>query len=265
MREFYTGHNITEDKLLTETDLLYFIKSEEITALDPDNYNPINWNELENEFKEICKLYEEPGQEFVATRHIDFDGPETITHSGPLPMERVITHDDTYITDGKEYTNKRIPWSTLLHRLKDPTLQTSIPERQYNEIVKGWSNTIKLPYALDAVYRRSETDKLTKASNSVETLDVTELLSKLLEADLPEDFSPKAKGGITNSINKLKDQLPQAFNFLSTLIFTSTIKEDINSPDRYTSEQIEQLAEKEGIKTPMARSIYKSLPSTMKK
>ncbi len=100
--------------------------------------------------------------------------------------------------------------------------------------------------------------------------EVSELsLLKILNLITPEMYQDgltgQEKSAITNSLNKLKSQMPKAFELCSALVMEAIPCDSRKEPLKYSRDDIENRADKEGISTPMARQTHKALPAMLKK
>lgn len=167
---FISGSNIVNQDILSKPNLLYLIKENKVTAHDANTFDPIDWQRLETEFKTIQKLAQLPGKrkqpepEIIVTadlgRHTpDLTGDRDYQHQ-ESQQERLIVYHDTYKDgNGIERNISRVEWKELLINLSNEWNQTIISQSQWRDILGGWGAKIMEPYALEAVFEQSETEK----------------------------------------------------------------------------------------------------------
>jgi len=98
-------------------------------------------------------------------------------------------------------------------------------------------------------------------------LNIIDILNQITPEHYPEELKQQQKSGITQSINALKKQLPAAFEFCFKITISSMPLPEGERNDwlTYSQSDIEEKAGEDGIKTEMARQIYASLPTIMKR
>lgn len=265
---FISGSDIVDNYGITHFDLLYLIDQKKIIAYTPENFTPVDWQLIQDRFKEIGVLCMKPGSRPVlrrsqTSRYVS-DG--YYTYEDTEEHERVEVAPDSYtLTNGVQCRTDRVSWEVLYHNLRDPAATTLIPQSQRDEIIIGWNNNIKKSYALKSLYKISEFEEIL---SSQEKNDGEKTLTALLEevgAKIPDDFSPHAKGAITKSIDTIKDQFPNALGFCFNLAMLSMPTSEREEWLTYTQEEIIASAKEQNINSPLAKQIYKSLHPLLKR
>ena len=116
------------------------------------------------------------------------------------------------------------------------------------------------PYEGEAQAEHTET-----AKGKISELCLADILNLITPEMYPDGLTGQGKSAITNSLNTLKEQLPKAFELCSALVMEAMPCESRKEPLKYSRDDIENRADKEGISTPMARQIHKALPAMLKK
>ncbi|MGX9727062.1 MAG: hypothetical protein ACTFAK_06990 [Candidatus Electronema sp. VV] len=118
----------------------------------------------------------------------------------------------------------------------------------------------KYPYEGEAKAEHTET-----AKEKISELCLADILNLITPEMYQDGLTGQEKSAITNSLNKLKAQIPKAFELCSALVMEAMPCESRKEPLKYSRDDIENRADKEGISTPMARQIHKALPAMLKK
>ena len=123
----------------------------------------------------------------------------------------------------------------------------------------AWLNK-KYPYEGEGQAEHTET-----AKEKISELCLADILNLITPEMYQDGLTGQEKSAITNSLNKLKSQIPKAFELCSALVMEAMPCESRKEPLKYSRDDIENRADKEGISTPMARQIHKALPAMLKK
>lgn len=123
----------------------------------------------------------------------------------------------------------------------------------------SWLNK-KYPYEGEGQAEHTETEK-----EKIFELCLADILNLITPEMYQDGLTRQEKSAITNSLNKLKAQIPKAFELCSALVMEAMPCESRKEPLKYSRDDIENRADKEGISTPMARQIHKALPAMLKK
>jgi hypothetical protein len=118
----------------------------------------------------------------------------------------------------------------------------------------------KYPYEGETQAERTET-----AKEKISELCLADILNLITPEMYPDGLTGQGKSAITNSLNTLKAQIPKAFELCSALVMEAIPCDSRKKPLKYSRDDIENRADKEGISTPMARQIHKALPAMLKK
>jgi hypothetical protein len=105
----------------------------------------------------------------------------------------------------------------------------------------------KYPYECEAKVEHTET-----AKEKISELCLADILNLITPEMYQDGLTGQEKSAITNSLNKLKAQIPKAFELCSALVMEAMPCESRKEPLKYSRDDIENRADKEGISTPMA-------------
>jgi len=267
---FISGSDILNNYGITCFDLLYLIDKNQLIAYTTENFTPVDWQLIQDRFEEIGILCMKPRNNHVS-RHTnssknDMEMVGYIIYEDTEEQERVEVAPDSYtLTNGVQCRTDRVSWEVLHHNLQNPAATTLIPQSQKDEIILGWNNNIKKSYALKALYKKSELEKILsthETNNGEKTLTV---LLEEIGAKIPDNFSSNEQSAITKAIRTIYDQFPSALHWCIELGAFSGLTNKDTPTQTYTQDDIVTQAKEKNIKSPIAKQIYKSLPPRMKR
>lgn len=116
------------------------------------------------------------------------------------------------------------------------------------------------PYEGEGQAEHTET-----AKEKISELCLADILNLITPEMYQDGLKGQGKSAITKSLSVLKEQMPKAFELCSALVMEAMPCESRKEPLKYSRDDIENRADKEGISTPMARQIHKALPAMLKK
>jgi len=163
MKVYITGEDLIRETDISSHDLIYYINQKQITAYDQSNDKEIVWSDLESQFKLIQKLCLTNIVVMGVTQARNSNAAPFSYESRSLQYQTEKEHSRLdpqpaiyKLTSGVEMETPPVPWGQLLAMLQNDDYEIRIPYEQEEEIRKGWNNSVKLSYALKAMYLRSE-------------------------------------------------------------------------------------------------------------
>lgn len=133
---------------------------------------------------------------------------------------------------------------------------------------KSFRSWLKDNYHLKRTGRMHPDDEQSESLvENISKLSLVEILELITPEMYPDGLKgqKKKKSAITNSLKKLKEQVPKAFELCCSLVMEAMTCEGRDEFQKYSRDDVEKRADKEGISTPTARQIHKALPAMLKK
>jgi hypothetical protein len=138
-----TVDEITENNLMSKVNLVSNVRSRYLTAYDYHSGNPVDFDAMEKQFKEIAEM---SSKKIIGTKYENIEtinkytGEKGFNYTGrKAEIELLIYQPDEWTDKNGIHRTPFIPWGVLHLRLSQK-IQTRVSLSQYDTILKGWGN-----------------------------------------------------------------------------------------------------------------------------